>query len=98
MDNLETAGAANASALRAEIKQIIVAACERDIDPQRIGDDDTLVGADSVWQFDSLDALQIAVAIGKRYGVRIRDGKHARVVMRSVNTLAELIDSAKKVR
>jgi acyl carrier protein len=78
-------------ALKAEIKRIIVAASERELPPSSIGDDDTLIGADSMLGFDSLDALQIAVAIGKRFNVRIRDSKHARIVMRSVNTLADFI-------
>lgn len=78
-------------ALRREIKRVIVDACELDLAPETIGDDATLIGADSELGLDSLDALQAAVAISKRFGRRIHDGKHARRVMRSVNTLAEFI-------
>lgn len=78
-------------ALKLDIKRLIVSAVERDIAPEEIGDEDVLIGEDSRWTFDSLDALQIAVAIGKRYGARIRDSKHARVVMRTVNALADFI-------
>ena len=77
--------------LRLEIKRVILAACERDEPPGAIGDDDVLVGEESALALDSLDALQAAVAISKRFGVRIQDGKHARRVMRSVNTLAAFI-------
>lgn len=77
--------------LKLELKRMIVAACERDIDPATIGDDDTLIGEDSKWGLDSLEALEVGVAIGKRFGVRIQDSKHARRVMRSVNTLVALI-------
>ena len=80
-------------ALKREIKRIIIAASEREIPIESIGDDDSLIGADTIWTFDSLDALQIAVAIGKRFNVRIRDSKHARIVMRSVNTLADFIQA-----
>ncbi len=79
------------AALKLEIKRIIVTACERETPPDTIGDDDTLIGEGSDHALDSLDALQVAVAIGKRFGVRIQDSKHARRVMRSVNTLAEFI-------
>lgn len=74
-----------------ELKRLIVAACNRDLAPESIGDDDTLVGADSTLGLDSLDVLQLNVAIGRQYGVRIDDGKHARRVMQSVNTLADFL-------
>ena len=71
------------AALKLEIKRIIVTACERDALPESIGDDDVLIGDDSSLALDSLDSLQAAVAISKRFGVRIQDSKHARRVMRS---------------
>jgi acyl carrier protein len=81
--------------LRLEIKRLIVSACERDIAPESIGDDDTLIGEGSALGLDSLDALQVAVAIGKRFAVRIQDSKHARRVMRTVNTLAVFIQEGR---
>ncbi len=77
--------------LRLDIKRIIVAVCELGIDPASIADDAVLVGTDSTLITDSLDGLQLAVTIGKRFGVRIRDGKHARRVMASVDALATFI-------
>lgn len=77
--------------LKLEIKRVIIAACEKDIAPDAISDDEVLVGEDSSLILDSLDALQAAVAVSKRFGVRVQDGKHARRVMRSVNTLAQFI-------
>lgn len=82
---------ADDATLKLEIKQVIIAACERSESPETIGDDDILVGEDSSLALDSLDSLQAAVAISKRYGVRIQDSKHARRVMRSVTTLAAFI-------
>lgn len=78
--------------LKLEIKRVIVEACELAIAPDSIGDDDLLIGSESALRLDSLDALQAAVALSKRFGRRIRDGNHARRVMRSVNTLAEFIE------
>ena len=74
-----------------ELKRLIVAACNRDLAPESIGDDDTLIGTDSTLGLDSLDVLQLNVAIGRQYGVRIDDGKHARRVMQSVNALADFL-------
>lgn len=78
-------------ALKLEIKRVIIDACELDVAPESIGDDDRLIGSDSKLGLDSLDALQAGVAISKRFGRRIHDGNHARRVMRSVNTLADFI-------
>lgn len=77
-----------------ELKKLIVAACNRDTVPETIGDDDTLIGADSVLDLDSLDVLQLNVAITQHYGIRIDDSKHARRVMKTVNTLADFLRPA----
>jgi acyl carrier protein len=79
------------SAFKLELKKLIVAACNRETAPDSIGDDDALIGSDSVLGLDSLDVLQVNVAIGQRYGVRIDDSKHARRVMKSINTLADFL-------
>lgn len=77
--------------LKLEIKRVIIAACEREAAPESVDDAAVLVGADSCLALDSLDSLQAAVAVSKRFGVRIQDGKQARRVMASVNTLAAFI-------
>lgn len=74
-----------------ELKRLIVSACNREQPPESIGDDDSLIGSDSALGLDSLDVLQLNVAIGQKYGVRIDDSKHARRVMKSVNTLADFL-------
>ena len=40
---------------------------------------------------DSLDALQIAMAIEERFGVRMPEGQAARPIFRSVATLAAFV-------
>ena len=74
-----------------ELKKLIIAACNRETDPESIGDDEALIGSDTALGLDSLDVLQVNVAIGQRYGVRIDDSKHALRVMKTVNTLADYI-------
>ncbi len=81
-------------AFKLELKKLIVAACNRDMAPESIGDDDSLIGADSALGLDSLDVLQLNVAIGQQYGARIEDSKHARRVMKSVNALADFLRPA----
>lgn len=77
-----------------ELKKMIVAACNRDIEPQSISDADSLIGSSSTLNLDSLDVLQLNVAIAQQYGVRIDDTKHARRVMKSVNALADFLRPA----
>ena len=74
-----------------DLKKMIVAACNRDIEPESIGDADSLIGNNSIIGLDSLDVLQLNVAIAQQYGVRIDDTKHARRVMKSVNALADFL-------
>ncbi|MFN0316287.1 MAG: acyl carrier protein [Burkholderiales bacterium] len=81
--------------LKLEIKRVIIEACEREVAPETMSDDAVLVGEGSALELDSLDSLQAAVAISKRFGVRIRDSKDARRVMRSVTSLAEFIRQQK---
>lgn len=78
-------------AFKLELKKLIVAACNRDADPASITDDEALIGSDTALALDSLDVLQVNVAIGQKYGVRIDDSKHARRVMKSINTLADFL-------
>lgn len=77
--------------LKQELKILIVRACKKDIDPQSIADDDSLIGFGSQLGLDSLDVLQINVEISRQFNKRIEDSKHARRVMRNIQTLADYI-------
>jgi len=81
-------------ALRAEIKELIVESLNlEDVEPASIEDDQALFGAGL--ELDSLDALQLAVAIEERFGVPITDEDLGREAFASVNTLAEFIQRAR---
>lgn len=77
-----------------ELKQIVVDECERDVDPASINDDAPLIGHDSALDLDSLDALQIALAVGKRYGKPIKGSRESRRILRSINTLADHVQNS----
>ena len=77
-----------------ELKRLIVHACNKELAPESIPDNEPLIGADAALALDSLDVLQLNVAIQQHYGVRIDDGKHARRVMASVNALADFLRPA----
>ena len=50
-----------------------------------------LIGPESALGLDSLDALGISVAVGKRYGVRIATDNSARRVLASLDTLIAFV-------
>jgi len=45
---------------------------------------------------DSLDALQLAMAIEERFGVKVPEGEEGRVVFASVNAIAAHVQSARR--
>ena len=77
--------------LKRELKELIVTECDLDISAGDIGDDDTLFGSDSPIGLDSVDALQISIAVQNKYGVVITDSKVLRRVMKTINTFADYI-------
>jgi acyl carrier protein len=76
--------------LKQQLKALIVKECDKDVDPAQITNDEQLIGGGSLG-LDSLDALQICMAVQERYGVRIEDGPKARKALRNIDALAETI-------
>lgn len=76
-------------AFKTELKKLIIEECDLDIAPESIGDDDPLFGSESPIGLDSVDALQISIALQNKYGLVITDSKELRRVMKSINTLAD---------
>jgi len=81
------------NSLRQTLKEMIVKECDKDVAPETIGDDDPLLGGPL--RLDSLDALQICLAVKDRWDVRIEGGMEARKALTSVTTLAQTIIDAR---
>ena len=79
--------------LKQALKAMIVKECDKDVAPESISDQEQLIGGPL--QLDSLDALQICMAVQDQYGVRIEDGPNARRALRNVDALAEFIIAAR---
>ena len=77
--------------LKMELKRLIVEECDITTDPGEIGDEEPLFGSGSKLGLDSIDALQISIAIQNKYNITITDSKEMRRVMRSLNTFADFI-------
>jgi acyl carrier protein len=81
----------NDNAFLAELKTLILDAVEKTEPAGGLRDDEPLFGTESRLDLDSLDALQISMAIQKKYGVRMPDSKETRRALASLTTLAELL-------
>ncbi len=77
--------------LKLELKQMIIKECEKDLRPEQIPDDAILIGSQGSLALDSLDALQIALAVKQQYGKRIDGNNQTRAALTSVNSLADFI-------
>jgi acyl carrier protein len=78
------------NALKQDLKRLIVEELDlRDQTPDGIGDDEPLFGKGL--GLDSLDALQLAVAIEERFGVSIPEDDRAKEIFASVAALANHI-------
>lgn len=81
-------------ALKQRLKELIVSEADKEVAPASITDDEILFGPDSRLQLDSIDGLQISMALQLSFGVRITDPKQLVRIMRSVNTLADHLQPA----
>ena len=79
--------------LRLALKQLIIEACDKDCTPPDIADDELLFGPEAPLQLDSLDALQVSMAIKKQYGLRLPDSKETRRILSSVANLADHLEA-----
>ena len=78
-------------ALKLELKQMIISECQKEVAVDAFSDTATLIGSDSDLGLDSLDALQISLAVQQRYGKRIEGNNETRNALTSINTLADYI-------
>lgn len=81
------------SNLQLEVKQMIIETLDlEDIEPDEIADDEPLF-VDGLG-LDSIDALEIGLALQKRYGIKLKaDSDDTREHFASINALVALIES-----
>lgn len=85
--------------LKQEIKELIIESLKiPDVKPEEIEDSASLFEEDNVLQIDSVDALEIVMALQRKYGVHIDDQNLGRFIIKSIDTIAEFIakEQAKK--
>lgn len=80
----------SSAAVRQPIKQLMVENLMLQVAADEIGDEQPLFGPGSLG-LDSVDALQLVVALDKKYGLKIPSPERAREVLQSVKTMAEAV-------
>ena len=64
-----------------------------DVQPGEVSTDVSLLSGENTITIDSIDVLEVVVAIQKKFNVKIRDQNHARLIVDTVDTIAEFIHS-----
>ena len=78
--------------LKAQLKRMLVENLMLQIAPEEIADDQPLFGPDGLG-LDSVDALQLVVALDKNYGLKLSDAEVARKTMQTVQTITAAIQA-----
>jgi acyl carrier protein len=78
--------------LEQELTTLIVETCRVTEEvPAHIPTNAPLIGPTSPFGLDSLDAVEVVVAVQKRYGIRIDSPETGRRILQSLETLADFI-------
>ena len=81
----------NPAELKTQIKHLLVENLMLQSKAEEIADDLPLFGPGSLG-LDSVDALQIVVALDKNYGLKIPNPEAAKKVLQSVNTIVAALE------
>jgi acyl carrier protein len=81
----------NPTELKTQIKHLLVENLMLQSKAEEIADDLPLFGPGSLG-LDSVDALQLVVALDKNYGLKIPDPEAAKKVLQSVNTIVAALE------
>jgi len=76
--------------IKKELKALLVQNLMLTMPPEEIADDLALFGAGGLG-LDSVDALQLVVALDKTYGLKIPDAEAARTMLANVSAMANAV-------
>lgn len=78
-----------------EFKKVLIEYLKlEDIGPEEIADEDPLFGDEGLG-LDSVDSIELVLAVEKEYGVKISDPKGYNTIFASVKSLLEYINEHK---
>jgi acyl carrier protein len=82
--------------LKMEIKKLILETLKiSDVKPEDVDNAASLFENNPVVQLDSVDALEIVMALQRAYGVHIDDQNIGRFIIKSVDSIAEFVAKEK---
>jgi acyl carrier protein len=76
--------------LYAQIKKVMVDELMLQMQPEEIGDETPIFGPDGLG-LDSVDVLQLVIALEKNFGLKISEGNAAKEILRDVTTIGGAI-------
>ena len=82
----------DANALKQRLKVMMVENLMLQVTAEEIKDDQPLFGPGSLG-LDSVDALQLVVGLDKHFGLKVPDPAAAKLILQSVNTIAEAVQN-----
>ncbi len=74
------------------LKALILEATEKEAPPGGLADDEPLFGPDARLALDSMDALQLSMALQQATGIRMTDSKDTRRAFATVGHLAAFLN------
>lgn len=80
-------------ALRTKIKEVMIEELMLDQAPGEIGDETPIFGGSGLG-LDSVDALQLVVALEKHFGLKVGNADAAKEVLACVETIAKEIEKS----
>lgn len=81
--------------LRLQVKKMILETLNiKDVQPGQIKNDEMIFESE-ILDLDSLDGLELVMAIQKQFDVAINDQSHSLTILQTVNSIAEFVESQK---
>jgi len=83
--------------LKVKVKEMIVDTLKiNDVNPPDILNDQPLFSGENIITLDSIDGIELIMAIQRKFGVRLDDQNLARNILNTVDNMAEFIAQGKE--
>ena len=80
--------------IKTEVRKLIILTLKfKNVNPEDILYDVSLFSGENTIKIDSIDSLELVLAIQKQFNVRINNQNLARVIINTVNSISEFVYS-----
>jgi acyl carrier protein len=85
------------ASLKSDVKKLVVETLKlNDTDPETILNEPSLFTGENTITLDSIDAIELIMAVQRNYGVRLDDQNLARSIMNSIDSIAGFVHSERE--